>query len=246
VAEHARGKRPTIVDYACGPGLLLARIGKLMPKARLIGIDESQGMLDAARAFLGQELGAERALQVRLVRAALPDFTLDLPKADVAVFSFPDFRCDLDGKVIKRLKKAHPEDWSWSRLAAKNLHKRARKDDECDEDDELFEADRLFYERLASRNLTDLGRRGGVAMRVDYAPGERHEWIEPFLLRHDFSLGSWLPPHDRPKKQAARQRFTKDLGMRYRRSQVIRDVYAQNGDKDCLPGGYTISLLRAR
>ena len=246
VASHAGSKRPTIIDYACGPGLLMARIGKLLPKARIFGLDESQGMLDAARAYLGQELGAERALQVQLVRSALPDFKLDLPKADVAVFSFPDFRCDLNGRVIKRLKKQHPDDWAWSKLASKHIRKQARKDDQCDENDDVFDVDRLFYERLATRNLAVLVKSGGTILRVDYAPGDRHEWVEPYVLRHDWSLGSWLPKHDRSKREATTQRFTKDLGMHYHRSRVIRDVHAQNGDEDCLQGGYSISLLQVR
>ncbi len=40
---------PTVVDLGCGPGLLGIEIGKLQPRARLIGVDPSSEMLQIAR-----------------------------------------------------------------------------------------------------------------------------------------------------------------------------------------------------
>jgi hypothetical protein len=41
-------KNPTIVDLGTGPGLLVKEINKLIPEARVIGIDESKNMLELA------------------------------------------------------------------------------------------------------------------------------------------------------------------------------------------------------
>jgi len=41
---------PTVVDLGCGPGLLGIEIGKLQPRARIIGVDPSNEMLQIARA----------------------------------------------------------------------------------------------------------------------------------------------------------------------------------------------------
>ncbi|MDA3962744.1 MAG: class I SAM-dependent methyltransferase [Planctomycetota bacterium] len=243
VAEHTT-KAKVVIDYACGSGLLLARLAQSLPKTQLIGLDESVGMLDAARAWLGQEVGAEKALQVRLLRTALPDFDLKLPKADAVVFSFPDFRCDLDGKVIKALSKIHPEEWAWSKLASRQIRKQAVQDPDCDDSDDVFDADRLFYERLATRNMRKLVRKGGLLVRVDYALGKRKEWIDAYVGRHDWSLGSWLPDKltgaDRRKA-----RFAEPIKAKYFKSSVIRDVHAQTGSDDCLDGGFIISALKA-
>ncbi len=242
-----RTAKPVIIDYACGPGLLMARIAKLLPQATIIGLDESQGMLDAARAYLGQELGAERALQVRLVRTALPDFGLELQKAELAVFSFPDFRCDLDGKVIRKLAKQHPEDWTWSKRVGKHIRRHARGLEDCDYDADVFDGDRLFYERLATRNLHRLVKPGGKILRVDYAPGTIDQWQDPYVERHDWSLGSWLPAELEVGKRLRRELlFTRRVAVTYHRSRVIRDVHAQNGDQDCLSGGFSISIMKSQ
>jgi len=41
---------PTVVDLGCGPGFLGIEIGKLQPRARIIGVDPSNEMLQIARA----------------------------------------------------------------------------------------------------------------------------------------------------------------------------------------------------
>jgi ubiquinone/menaquinone biosynthesis C-methylase UbiE len=42
---------PTLVDVGCGPGLYLRDVRKLLPSARLHGIDVAQEMIDNARAL---------------------------------------------------------------------------------------------------------------------------------------------------------------------------------------------------
>jgi ubiquinone/menaquinone biosynthesis C-methylase UbiE len=50
---------PVIMDLGCGPALLLPEIAKVLPRARLVGIDPSKAMLEMARTVVS---GAAPAL----------------------------------------------------------------------------------------------------------------------------------------------------------------------------------------
>ncbi len=54
VAEHAPRHRegPVVLDLGCGPALLLPELAKVLPRARLIGMDPSKPMLSLARRVL--------------------------------------------------------------------------------------------------------------------------------------------------------------------------------------------------
>jgi len=247
IADAARRAKPdarVVIDYACGPGLLLSDLSRRLPKAKLIGLDEAHAMLDDARIVLGARLGIERALGIDLEQTALPDFDLDLPKADLVTFSFPDFRDDLDGRVVRALKKAFPKDWERTRKAAKKLKQAAKADEECDaKDDWITDVDRLFFERCGSRNIRGLLRKGGMLVRVDYAPGDREDWIDPFLDRFDWACGS-LEPGTCSDAGKRSHRLFEVVSTSYHRSKVIRDVHAQTGEDDHESGGYMISVMR--
>jgi ubiquinone/menaquinone biosynthesis C-methylase UbiE len=49
-------KEPTVLDLGCGPALLLPEIARVLPGARLVGIDPSGSMLELARRVI-QEAG---------------------------------------------------------------------------------------------------------------------------------------------------------------------------------------------
>ena len=49
------GANPTIVDIGCGPGLLLRDMARYLAPAKLVGIDNSESMLDTARSLHHQE-----------------------------------------------------------------------------------------------------------------------------------------------------------------------------------------------
>jgi SAM-dependent methyltransferase len=70
-ALHAAG-RPveTVVDLGTGTGALVARVGKVLKRARLVGIDEDEGML----AMAARRLPVRRTTLVfdNFLRAALP------------------------------------------------------------------------------------------------------------------------------------------------------------------------------
>jgi SAM-dependent methyltransferase len=54
LASAVRGRTPTIVDLGIGTGSVAARCLEATPGARVVGIDEDEGMLAAARGRLGR------------------------------------------------------------------------------------------------------------------------------------------------------------------------------------------------
>ncbi|MHC5068477.1 MAG: class I SAM-dependent methyltransferase, partial [Planctomycetota bacterium] len=235
-AANAAADAAIIIDYACGPGLLLAELARRFPHAHLIGLDESQAMLDTARIVLGDRVGLRRALAIELIRQPLPGPGLDLPSADLACFTFPDFRCRADGADLRALRQHYPTVARTSR----RIHQRLRRLDR--HDDLLADGERLFLERAASQNLRDLLNDHGVVIRADYAPGGRSCWHDPHRDRHDWSAGhlgsdaACCPIGDHHRL------FTLRTG-RFHRSRVIGDVHAQTGSGDDRQGGYLISVL---
>jgi len=63
-------RAPLIVDLGIGTGALAAACLEVVPRARIFGIDEDAGMLDAARARLGPRL--RTAVHDTFERAAIP------------------------------------------------------------------------------------------------------------------------------------------------------------------------------
>jgi SAM-dependent methyltransferase len=56
LATTASGRSPVIVDLGIGTGALAARCRAAKPSARIVGVDEDEGMLAAARNRLGRAL----------------------------------------------------------------------------------------------------------------------------------------------------------------------------------------------
>jgi len=69
--EHFRA--PRILDVACGTGLLLQQLARLIPHAELFGVDESPDMLAQARLLLENYPG------IHFVQAALRKDIAELP-----------------------------------------------------------------------------------------------------------------------------------------------------------------------
>ncbi|HLU70363.1 MAG TPA: class I SAM-dependent methyltransferase, partial [Fibrobacteria bacterium] len=92
---------PLIVDYACGGGHYLLELARLMPQARIVGLDGSRKLLALAAARC-EAAGIDAALvpaeeafaalgpRVRLVRTTLPNFKLPKGQADAVAFVFPN------------------------------------------------------------------------------------------------------------------------------------------------------------
>jgi trans-aconitate methyltransferase len=85
IADHvvrcAREEGGLIIDYGCGPGLLMKRLVDLLPAWKFLGIDGSKVMLRGAETWARtKRKGRPASVEFRL--AKLPDF-LFYPKADV-------------------------------------------------------------------------------------------------------------------------------------------------------------------
>jgi trans-aconitate 2-methyltransferase len=84
----------TVLDAGCGSGRVTARLLDLVPEGRVIGVDASEGMITAAREFLGD--------RATLICSSLT--TLDLDTEVDAVFSNAVFHWVKDHDVLfKRL-----------------------------------------------------------------------------------------------------------------------------------------------
>ena len=77
VAERPLGNSPIVVDLGCGPGNITVLLARLLPEARVIGIDGAERMLELARQraadqnlaieFLHQDLRQIKGLKADLV-----------------------------------------------------------------------------------------------------------------------------------------------------------------------------------
>ncbi|MEU7143591.1 class I SAM-dependent methyltransferase [Nocardia sp. NPDC046473] len=76
VAANADHPDPLVLDVACGPGSLGARIRERLPQARVIGIDADPVLLELARTAYGFEL-VDRNLADPAWAAALPNEPID-------------------------------------------------------------------------------------------------------------------------------------------------------------------------
>lgn len=73
----------TVLDVGCGTGASFARLcGAVGPDGRVVGVDQSSGMLEQARRRIAQQGWTN----IEVVEAAVQDATL--PEADAAVFFF--------------------------------------------------------------------------------------------------------------------------------------------------------------
>jgi len=64
----------TILDIGCGPGDMTLRFARALPDSRIVAVDGSQAMLDAAARFLAAEPAL--APRIHLLHAHLPDDSL--------------------------------------------------------------------------------------------------------------------------------------------------------------------------
>jgi SAM-dependent methyltransferase len=239
-------------DYACGNGQLLRRLARLLPEARIVGLDGSKKLLTLTAAAL-RDLGHDaavcdasvafnpRAPRIRLVQSLLPSFQLQKGRADAVVFCFPNItqgpgdqpRYDRNGykhrgdlvvaKMLARFREMDPED-EVSTLTPKE------------------QLDDLMTTRVISRDLRGLLKRGGKLMRVEYANGTREELSELSQWRYFFAEGALESPIKEEKAEA----FFHYTGCKYYRSKVILDVYHQTRDKTDRKGGYYIADFLAR
>ncbi|HPK01749.1 MAG TPA: methyltransferase domain-containing protein [Candidatus Sumerlaeota bacterium] len=238
IRERIAREPREIIDYACGPGSLLVRLARQFPESRLIGIDGSRKMVEAARARLAAQ-GRPIAARTEILYSNLPNFALPL-QADLVIFAFPNICPNADVQpYYDRHGARHREDVKVARALAK-----AREPDPEDETvtqtpEELFMA--LIDAKVISRNLRKLLRKGGTCVRIEYANAPREEMTDLVRMRLDFEAGSLA----RAFGGARAERLFRLREVSYTRSRVIEDVYHQTRDEGDRVGGYLISTLTA-
>ena len=241
IAEYTHTFLPSppkrIIDYACGAGHMLARLYRLYPKSRILGIDGSSFLLDEAKERL-EALGKEWQEQVEFLETRLPDFSLPAGRADLCLFIFPNIVPDPEDDMEEEY-----EFWEGDLAAAEYLSKAREPDpeEETVEDDPETVYDSLLTDNIIARNLRSLLHKGGLCVRADYSNAPREELTELVQKRLAFeegSLGVAVNGH------RAKQYF-KMVDCFYCRSSVLQDVYHQTQDEDDKEGGYIITTLKA-
>ncbi|MEO7427480.1 MAG: methyltransferase domain-containing protein [Fibrobacteria bacterium] len=240
-----------LVDYACGSGLFLQALADRFPKSRIVALDGSRKMLERAGLRLAKAGHASGPVEakhsfdakgprIRLVQTSLPNFSLPAGKADAVIFVFPNLTpapSDQDyydkhgyknredvklGTVLARLREMDPED----EVAPGNPK-------------EMY--DGLMTDRVISRSLRHLNKRGGACFKVDYANANRDELSKLTQIRSLFVEGAL----EEPMKDLTSEVFYRYVSNKFYRSQVILDVYHQTKDPSDKTGGYFISEFTA-
>jgi SAM-dependent methyltransferase len=228
----------TIVDYACGPGHLLALLSRRFAKSRLIGLDGSSFMLEEARRRI-EQLPEDCSKRILLMDTQLPNFALLRGKADLVTFCFPNM------VSLSKTKSLDPHSDLLSkkdRMVAKSLSLA------CDEEsDEMVDPDPvanrfgLEQGRIVSRNLRRMLVAGGICVRVEYATMRRHE-LSPLALAHvAYEEGSL----DAAVDGRMPSQWFRLTASAYFRSRVLEDVFEQTEDERDRNGGYLITVLKA-
>ena len=258
VAEHVRDamrkrklRSPLIVDYACGSGHFLIELARLLPEARIVGLDGSSKMLDltaqrcAAKGVSAEALPADLAFasagpQVRLVQTKLPNFRLPQGKADALVFLFPNIApAPSDQGLFDRNGYLNRPDTAVGEMLAR-FREMDPEDEVIREKPEIL-LDGYMTERVLARNIRGFIKPGGQWFKIDYANAPRAELSQLSQWRCLFAecaLGEAI------KEKKAAQLFALK-GNVFRRSTVILDVYHQTKDESDKTGGYFITDFEA-
>ena len=163
VLSFARRKSPVIVDYGCGSGKLLSRLFSRFPHSEIYGLDGSSFMLDRVKERLKRMRGPRNG-RVKVIHTELPDFSLPRGFADIAVLAFPNIVTH--PKVFLDYQRRYPVDAKGARNLTEELQRSDEDPDAHAEEDSFYEA--LLMERIVSRNLRGLIKKGGICVRVDY------------------------------------------------------------------------------
>jgi SAM-dependent methyltransferase len=228
-----------VIDYGCGTGRLLGEIAVRFVDTKFIGIDGSAGMLKTAKTYLTKE--APNLLnRIKLLKAPLPTKLLLGKRADFVTFTFPHILSnlyDLDlNSFLEYLTYSEIEN---AVILSEGKGVEGVSKENTDEDPDLLQS--LLVNRVISKNLRSLVKRGGYCLRVELANARREEFPEIFQKRFSFQEGSL----DKSLSDQSLQQPFELLRSEYHRSKVMEDAYEQTGDESDRKGGYWISLLRA-
>lgn len=227
-----------VIDYGCGTGRLLGEIAVRFVDTKFIGIDGSSAMLKTAKTYLKKK-APDLLNRIKLLKAPLPIGLLLGKRADLVTFTFPHILSnlyDLDlNSFLELLTYSEIEN---AVILAEDKGMGEVSNEYTDEDPDLLQS--LLVNRVISKNLRSLVKRGGYCLRVELANARREEFPDIFQKRFSFQEGSL----DKSLADQNIQPFEL-VRSEYHRSKVMEDAYEQTGDESDRKGGYWISLLRA-
>jgi SAM-dependent methyltransferase len=228
-----------VIDYGCGTGRLLGEIAVRFVDTKFIGIDGSSAMLKTAKAYL-KNRAPDLLNRIKLLKAPLPIRLLLGKRADLVTFTFPHILSnlyDLDlNSFLEHLTYSEIEN---AVILAEDKGMEEVSNEYSEEDPDLLQS--LLVNRVISKNLRSLVKRGGYCLRVELANAKREEFPEIFQKRFSFQEGSL----DKSLSDQSIQQPFELVRSEYHRSKVMEDAYEQTGDESDRKGGYWISLLRA-
>jgi SAM-dependent methyltransferase len=228
-----------VIDYGCGTGRLLGEIAVRFVDTKFIGIDGSSAMLKTAETYLKNKT-PDLLNRIKLLKAPLPIRLLLGKRADLVTFTFPHILSnlyDLDlNSFLELLTYSEIEN---AMILAEDKGMEEVSNEYNDEDPDLLQS--LLVNRVISKNLRSLVKRGGYCLRVELANARREEFPEIFQNRFSFQEGSL----DKSFADESLQQPFELVRSEYHRSKVMEDAYEQTGDESDRKGGYWISLLRA-
>jgi SAM-dependent methyltransferase len=242
---------PLVVDYACGGGHFLLELARLMPEARIVGLDGSKKLLalTAARCEAagitaaivpGSKAFDAKGPRIRLVRTNLPNFKLPAGKADAVAFVFPNIAPGPDDQPLyDRNGYLNRADGAVAKLLAR--FREMDPEDEVTREKPDIAFDGYMTERVLSRNIRGFLKKSGLWIKVDYANALRNELTELSQWRCLFSECALELPIKGLKSEVL-------FNIRdnvFRRSSVILDVYHQTKDPSDKTGGYFITKFEA-
>ena len=228
-----------VIDYGCGTGRLLGEIAVRFVDTKFIGIDGSSAMLKTAKTYLKNK-APDLLNRIKLLKAPLPIRLLLGKRADLVTFTFPHILSnlyDLDlNSFLELLTYSEIEN---AMILAEDKGMEEVSNEYNDEDPDLLQS--LLVNRVISKNLCSLVKRGSYCLRVELANARREEFPEIFQKRFSFQEGSL----DKSLSDQSLQQPFELVRSEYHRSKVMEDAYEQTGDESDRKGGYWISLLRA-
>ena len=228
-----------VIDYGCGTGRLLGEIAVRFVDTKFIGIDGSYAMLKTAKTYLKK--APDLLNRIKLLKAPLPIRLLLGKRADLVTLTFPHILSnlyDLDlNSFLEFLTYSEIEN---AVILSEGKGVEGVSNEFTDEDPDLLQS--LLVNRVISKNLRSLVKRGGYCLRVELANAKREEFPEIFQKRFSFQEGSL----DKSLSDQSLQQPFELVRSEYHRSKVMEDAYEQTGDESGRIGGYWIGLLRAR
>jgi hypothetical protein len=247
LAAEQCGTPEVMIDYACGNGAVLKNLVDHFPSSTIVALDGSSRLLSHAyhsleRAGIKSELSMrQNAFQkgetsVKLVQAALPDFSIMREVADVVIFVFPNLSISNKDR-LPLLRRFHKQRWTMK--TARMLAKLQEIESGISAGIEVEEA--MLDARAISLNIHRLLKKGGYWFQIDYANAPREEWDRTDQWISLFEESAWDVVIE---KHRIKKHFSLK-GSWFFKSSVMLDVYEQSGDPDDREGGYVISLFQS-